>query len=356
MEKYSINSGIFRKDKICERSRSSGIHSAVSAVFTAKPASGAQNATHEGYYYTTQPMTVALRLQCAIIIPRGGTVDKYTVLIADISRSRSYSVEARNSIQKYLVDLIFSLNKVFSDSLVKAVEFSAGDEIQGLFLAPQPAYLYLRLLSMFIHPAEIRAGIGVGEWSVKIENASTTAQDGPVYHNSRCAINKTSETEGYHVLICSGSKNDLFLNVIINVPFLFAAGHSGYQNEIMLLTELMYPISYNQAISQNNVGLLFRLARLRTRFDFFSEYRRKSRSSIIFDTISFPRIWPDPVDAAEDEGSFYVSGGRVWGMTTHLSEILGVSRQSVEKTLRAGNIYAARNSAIAALKSMGRFL
>ena len=303
--------------------------------------------------YTTQPMTVALRLQCAIIIPRGGTVDKYTVLIADI-RSRSYSVEARNSIQKYLVDLIFSLNKVFSDSLVKAVEFSAGDEIQGLFGTAASVSLS-EAVEHTIHPAEIRAGIGVGEWSVKIENASTTAQDGPVYHNSRCAINKTSETEGYHVLICSGSKNDLFLNVIINVPFLFAAGHSGYQNEIMLLTELMYPISYNQAISQNNVGLLFRLARLRTRFDFFSEYRRKSRSRIIFDTISFPRIWPDPVDAAEDEGSFYVSGGRVWGMTTHLSEILGVSRQSVEKTLRAGNIYAARNSAIAALKLWAGF-
>lgn len=82
-----------------------------------------------------------------------------------MKRSRSYSVEDRNSIQNFIITVIEELNEVFSGSLAKNVEFSGGDEVQGLFLDPEAAYLYFRMFCMLIFPVEIRAGIGVGEWN-----------------------------------------------------------------------------------------------------------------------------------------------------------------------------------------------
>ena len=59
------------------------------------------------------------------------------------------------------------------------VEFSAGDEVQGLLSSPEAAFLYFRMFSMLISPVKMRAGIGVGEWNIKIENASTTPRMAP---------------------------------------------------------------------------------------------------------------------------------------------------------------------------------
>jgi hypothetical protein len=63
----------------------------------------------------------------------------------------------------------------------------------------------------------------------------------------------------------------------------------------------------------------------------------------------------DPIDAENDDSNFYVSSGKIRGMSTKLSEILNISRQSVEKTIKTANIYEVRNLAIAALKYMDRY-
>jgi hypothetical protein len=137
------------------------------------------------------------------MIIRSDGMKNYTVLIMDLKKSRSYSVEDRNSIQKYIVTVIKKLNEVFSSSLARDVEFSAGDEIQGLFISTESAYLYFRMFYMLISPVEIKAGIGIGEWNIKIENASTTAQDGPAYHNARNAIENVKDSLGHSVLLYS---------------------------------------------------------------------------------------------------------------------------------------------------------
>ena len=50
-----------------------------------------------------------------------------------------------------------------------------------------------------------------------------------------------------------------------------------------------------------------------------------------------------PIDAINDDSTFYVSSGKKRGMTMQLSEILKISRQSIEKTFKTANIYEARN-------------
>lgn len=272
----------------------------------------------------------------------------YTALIIDLKRSRSYSVEDRNSIQNYIITVIEELNEVFSNSLAKNVEFSGGDEVQGLFLTTVAAYLYFRMFSMLIFPVEIRAGIGVGDWSVKIENASTTAQDGPVYHNARKAIENVNDALGYSVLLYSGTKNDLFFNAIMNTSFELTRGQSQYQNELMLLSELLYPIDYGQVINHSKFNRISQLVTTKNRLN----DKSKSVKKYPFDGLESIHLEPIPIDAAIDDKNFYVSGGKKRGMTTQISEILKISRQSIEKTFKTANIYEARNATIVALKFM----
>lgn len=50
--------------------------------------------------------------------------------------------------------------------------------------------------------------------------------------------------------------------------------------------------------------------------------------------------------------AFYMTRGKQRGIPTHLANALGMNRQSVEKTLRAGDVFLARNMALDALKEM----
>jgi hypothetical protein len=249
---------------------------------------------------------VAFLLGCIIIIARGDVMKNYTALIIDLKRSRSYSVEDRNSIQNYIIMVSEKLNQVFSNSLARDVEFSAGDEVQGLFISPESAYLYFRMFCMLVSPVEIRAGIGVGEWNVKIENASTTAQDGPAYHNARNAIENVKDALGYSVLLYSGTKIDLFLNAVINTSFALTSNHSEYQNELMLLSELLYPIDYRGMINHSKIDMIAKLVTSKNRLNYYTYYKKsKSVKKYPFDEIEFMELEPIPIDAAnDDDGSF----------------------------------------------------
>lgn len=281
---------------------------------------------------------------------------KYTVIIIDLIKSRSYSVADRNTVQKLIVKAIGALNEVFSGSLARDVEFSAGDEIQGLFLSPESAYLYLRLFCMLISPVEVRAGIGVGEWNIKISNASTTAQDGPAYYNARKAIDNVKDALGYSALLYSGDKNDLIINALLNSAFVLTGNHSVYQNELMLLTELIYPIDYHQAIDYDKINRIFKLVTLK-KHSYYTFYKKsKSVKKHPFYEIEYMKLKSFPIDAAIDDSNFYVSSGKKRGMTVYLSEILDISRQSVEKTFKAASIYEARNLTIVTLKFMNQYL
>lgn len=282
-------------------------------------------------------------------------MENFTALIIDLKKSRSYSVEDRNSIQNYIITVIQNLNDAFMYTVAREVEFSAGDEMQGLFKSPEAAYLYFRLFNMLISPVEVRAGIGVGEWSIKIDNASTAAQDGPVYHNARYAIENVKDSLGYSVLLYSGRDNDIFINSAINTSFILTNSHSEYQNEIMLLSELLYPIDSHNVIDSNKMRLLSELVILKNKLNYYTCLKKsKSVKRYPFDNIK--RIDPYPIDAINEDNTFYVNSGKKRGMAMHIADMLGISRQSIEKTYKTAKIYEARNSAVVALKLMDKFL
>ncbi|MEJ6456639.1 SatD family protein [Fusobacterium nucleatum] len=259
---------------------------------------------------------------------------KYSVLMVDLKNSRSYDIQDRNNIQNSILSSINILNKIFKNSIEKEVKFSAGDEIQGLFISPQSAYLYYRLFSMLIFPIQIHTGIGFGTWDIRVENESSTAQDGTVYHNARKAIDEAKKSLEYSVLFYSKSKNDIIVNSLINSNNLLTIKQSKYQNNLMLLAEILYPITNGDIIEYEKLKELLK----------FIQFEKKE--NLIID-IEYPII-----STQLEKQSFYITEGKKRGLSTQISKLLGVSRQSVEKSIKIGDIYELRNLTIAVLKAM----
>lgn len=278
----------------------------------------------------------------------------YAALIIDLKKSRDYTKEDRNFIQHYIMDTINLLNRLYHREIVREVDFSAGDEIQGLFASPEAAYLYYRMFSMWLYPVEVRAGIGVGGWDVQIDCKGTTSQDGPAYHNARYAIKNADDSEGYPILFFSGSRSDITINTIIGGTASIMAKQSVYQTQIMLMTELLFPICsyYGCAYDYITPHDIEQFLREKARFDHEVE---KIVKTLPFDRIIGSMIEAiDPINAEDiqQETKFYITSGKQRGIPTKLASIMDISRQTIEKTIKAGNIYTARNMAITAINEM----
>ena len=254
--------------------------------------------------------------------------------MVDLKNSRSYDIQDRNNIQNSILSSINILNKIFKNSIEKEVEFSAGDEIQGLFISSQSAYLYYRLFSMLIFPIQIHTGIGFGTWDIRVENESSTAQDGTVYHNARKAIDEAKNSLEYSVLFYSKNKNDIIINSLINGATLLSSKQSEYQNKLMLLAEILYPIVSSDMIEYEKLKEILK----------FVQFEKKE--NLIID-IDYPVI-----STQLEKEKFYITEGKKRGLSTQISKILGVSRQSIEKAIKSGNIYEIRNITIAILRAM----
>lgn len=275
----------------------------------------------------------------------------YAALIVDLKKSRRYSKEDRNDIQYYIMDIIHLLNRQYHSEIVREVDFSAGDEIQGLFLSPEAAYLYYRMFSVWLHPIKIRAGIGVGGWDVQIDGKGTTTQDGSAYHNARYAIKNTDDNEGYPVLFFSGKRPDVTINTIVGGEASIMEKQSVYQNQIMLITELLFPIcNYDvHACEPHDVE------RLLHEKSVFAHKTDKKMRALPFDHLAdcFAEvIAPVNVEDVREKTKFYITSGKQRGIPTKLSGMMDISRQTIEKMIKAGNIYTARNMAITAINEM----
>lgn len=285
---------------------------------------------------------------------------KYTALIIDLKNSRLYSDKERYAIQTHLIRILDLLNQLYGRDILRRVDFSAGDEMQGLFSTAESAYLFYRLLSIWLHPVKIRAGIGVGSWDLQIADRGTTSQDGKAYHNARRAINSTNDADGYSVLIYSGTRCDITLNTIIGGATTITDNLSANQNQLLLATELMFPISlYSEIEFPWNCWGLTDLLREKSCFD---HEIAKIKRDLPLDHISL--IFPDDVKQERmmmprddfykqmEQGAFFITSGKQRGIQTELAKNLKIKRQTVARSLNSGNIYIARNMALTALYEM----
>lgn len=181
---------------------------------------------------------------------------KYCSLIIDVKQSRAYNLRDRNELQEYMAQCIALLNSLFKKNLVFDVTFSAGDELQGLFSDTVAAVRYLRLLSILAKPVQLRAGIGIGEWNVRMTGGLSTEQDGPVYHNARSAIDEVYRMQTQRFRICSGSRKDVLGNYLLNASMQFCLQQNITQSQVLFLLEVMYPFAEEASDFSNRKELI----------------------------------------------------------------------------------------------------
>ena len=281
---------------------------------------------------------------------------KYAALIMDLRNSRSYSDSDRYLIQNHMIQAINFLNKAFYKNILRAVDFSAGDEIQGLFSTAESAYLFYRLFSIYLYPIKIRAGIGVGTWNLQISNRGTTSQDGQAYHYARHAINSTDDTEGYPALLYSNTQKDVVLNTMIGGASTISENLSVNQNQLFLATEILFPVYLDSEIEWP-LDLIEELLTEKSRFD---HKVFQSNRDLPFDHIdlTLDKLEPERTHPKENfykqlkQGAFFITSGKQRGIQSELANILAIKRQTVARSLDSGNIYIARNMALAALYDM----
>lgn len=278
----------------------------------------------------------------------------YAALMIDLKKSRSYLQWERKLIQHYISDVLEVLNEIFREELVREMEFSAGDEVQGLFDSSENAYQYFRMFELFLHPVKLRAGIGVGDWEVRMEGQGSTSQDGTAYHNARYAIECTQDGEENEILLYSADR-DYMINALIGHLSAMAERRSIYQNQLALLTEWMFPLLEKKTSEHMPAKFLEAEGLLQRKNGFDHEIGRVNKS------LPFDRLNREALENVgvvllrEEEGLkdfFYITRGKQRGIPTQLANVLGMNRQSIEKTLRAAEVFSARNMALAALKEM----
>ncbi len=278
----------------------------------------------------------------------------YAALMIDLKKSRSYLQWERKLIQHYISDVLEVLNEIFREELVREMEFSAGDEVQGLFDSSENAYLYFRMFELLLHPVKLRAGIGVGDWEVRMEGQGSTSQDGTAYHNARYAIECTQDGEENEILLYSADR-DYMINALIGHLSAMAERRSIYQNQLALLTEWMFPLLEKKTSEHMPAKFLEAEGLLQRKNGFDHEIGRVNKS------LPFDRLNREALENVgvvllrEEEGLkdfFYITRGKQRGIPTQLANVLGMNRQSIEKTLRAAEVFSARNMALAALKEM----
>ena len=278
----------------------------------------------------------------------------YAALMIDLKKSRSYLQWERKLIQHYISDVLEVLNEIFREELVREMEFSAGDEVQGLFDSSENAYLYFRMFELFLHPVKLRAGIGVGDWEVRMEGQGSTSQDGTAYHRARYAIEHAQDGEGNEILLYSADR-DYMINALIGHLSAMAERRSIYQNQLALLTEWMFPLLEKKTSEHMPAKFLEAEGLLQRKNGFDHEIGRVNKS------LPFDRLNREALENVgvvllrEEEGLkdfFYITRGKQRGIPTQLANVLGMNRQSIEKTLRAAEVFSARNMALAALKEM----
>ncbi len=262
----------------------------------------------------------------------------YVSLIIDIEKSKSYKIDERNEMQHYMDKCINNLNYIFRHEMQCEITFSAGDEVQGLFDDVVTALLYFRLLEMLMKPVKLRAGIGVGDWTVKMNKGLSTQQDGPAYYRARQAIEEVYKTQLQNIRICS-EKDDILSNHLINAALPLKRQQIYMQNIVQVIIELIFPFVREQG-SLNEYEMVKELLEIKFEYRLGSHMRGMyPRRNVVMehdriDVNRMPEMNPIYIDGFLENMEFEIIKKNT---TTIVSEILECSRQNIDSIMRRGN-------------------
>ena len=274
----------------------------------------------------------------------------YTVLMVDIRKSRQYQQGERQELQDFCLKTVELLNGIFVDALVKNVEFSAGDELQGLFKRMDAAFLYLRLFRMLLWDVDVYAGIGHGDWTVQVVGRGTTFQDGPAYHHARKALEACKKAKDYSLVVCTDAGLDGMSSALLNSLFSLNERLTRYQNELWLLLEILWPVGDPLLLNESHVRDMVGLLDYKSTLTIFKKETQRS----IFRTIKENGMFIRPVQKRKDRD--VLMAGHLHGAVSKLTELTGLQQQSIDKALKKSNIFVERNTAFAMVEYLQKEL
>ena len=279
----------------------------------------------------------------------------YTSLIIDIEKSRAYNVTDRNKIQDFMWECMECLNQAFQKAMEFSMTFSGGDEIQGLFHDTTAAVLYLRLFEIMMFPVKIRAGIGMGEWNIKLdpENGLPTMQDGPAYHKARYVIEEIHRTQMQRYSIVFEGKEEM-ANYLINASGVLKEQQSVMQNLTLLLMELLYPFAKKTALHLEP-WMLGRLVDLKYHYSMEHKDFLTARKMTLQETNMLEIPQEDLLKVMEEVeiNGIYTRGEEVLikrNMSKCIADILACKRQNADKLIKRGHVIQIRNMDYMALQ------
>lgn len=281
----------------------------------------------------------------------------YVSLIIDIESSRKYSIDDRNHMQKFIIECVGYLNKAFEQSLEFPFIFSAGDEMQGLFNNITSAILYKRIFEMMIHPVRIRAGIGVGEWNVKIENGSSTQQDGPAYHRARRAIEEVRKRQTQRFRIDSDNSDEM-INHLINASGPLKEQQGYMQNIAQIIMEFLYPFEKDEWIIYDshtmrellNIKYNYKIGMPSFKTTYSYQARKRSVTEEL-NTEQLKTIAPVYIDGMNFDSEEVIIKRN---MSSNIAKIMGSKRQNADMLIKRGHIIEIRDMDYVALQYIER--
>ena len=272
-------------------------------------------------------------------------MNNFAALIIDIKGSTRFSDIKRNKIQMDISNLMNALNEVFKKSIVNKVDFSAGDEVQGLFDSSAAAYMFFRLFELLLSPVEMRGGIGVGAWTTRLADKGTQAQDGPAYHLARKSMQDTYKMKTQRIRITKDNRLDILINISINASWRLLYLQSPKQRLILQIIELLYPIVDMNIMSKNANGLLLDIyENLVRRIDEVKNPITTDSNSEFIDLTDFT------TDPEEPEKLFSIRGA-----SDMIASMFGYTRQNIDNQIRSGNILQIRCLDLGAIQLLKTF-
>ncbi len=251
---------------------------------------------------------------------------------------------------------IKNLNRLFREGMEFEVVFSAGDEIQGLFLDITSALIYFRLLELLMRPIKLRAGIGIGECTVMMRNRKSTQQDGPAYHNARKAIDEVKRMKLHNLRIHSSANermsDDILANHLLNAALPLKNQQIYMQNIVQAIYELLYPMvgnpemlfEYDVIKELIAVKFEYKLG-TKNRGDYWSRDKVTEREKLekeqlfVINPLYINGELIEPEDVIMEKN-----------VATTIAEVLGCSRQNAANIIRRGYIHKIRELDYVALQ------
>ena len=156
----------------------------------------------------------------------------YTVLVAEICTE---NLEKKEKELKAFVNAVANyLNKVFAKSLKAKTEYKSG-KFQAVYTSPVAAFLYNRLLRMFLYPLQIRSGFGEGKLYLEV------GLDGPAYFNALEAL-KHADGIALNTCFVAYGKTDKYINLLLKTSDYLSRKESISINLVKLMAELYIPL------------------------------------------------------------------------------------------------------------------